>query len=139
MRSLPLIAAAAVLLLPSAMTSVQADDVSGAERMLCSIREVNFCGPGLPCAGGLPQEWNVPDFIEIDLAAKELRTTRASDQNRKTPIRSFSREDGELILTGEEQGRAFAFSIHEETGDLTVTVAGWELGGVGFGACTPLQ
>ena len=138
MRSLSRIAATVLLLLPTALLPARADDVSGTERMLCSIREVNFCGPGLPCAGGLPQDWNVPDFIEIDLAAKELRTTRASEQNRKTPIRSFSRENGDLILVGEEQGRAFAFSVHEQTGDLTVTLAGWEIGGVGFGTCTPL-
>jgi hypothetical protein len=119
--------------------SAQADNVSGKERMLCSIVEVNFCAPGGLCAEGPPWLWNVPDFIEIDLIDKELRTTKASGQNRKTPIRTISRENGDLVLGGAELGRSFVFSIREVTGELTITVATWELGGVGFGTCTPLN
>jgi hypothetical protein len=117
----------------------QADNVIGQDRMLCSIVEVNFCAPGGLCEQGPPWVWNVPDFIEIDLIEKELRTTKASGQNRKTPIRSISREDGDLVLGGVELGRSFVFSIREATGDLTVTVASWGRGGVGFGTCTPLH
>jgi hypothetical protein len=100
---------------------------------------VNFCAPGELCEQGPPWVWNVPDFIEIDLTGKELRTTKASGQNRKTPIRSVTRENGDLTLAGAEQGRSFVFSIREATGELTVTVAAWGQGGVGFGTCTPLQ
>jgi hypothetical protein len=119
--------------------SVQADDVSGKDRMLCTLVEVSFCAPGVQCDQGPPWSWNLPDFIEIDLIDKELRTTKASAQNRKTPIRSITREDGDLILGGVEMGRSFVFSIREETGALTATVAAWGEGGVGFGTCTPLE
>jgi hypothetical protein len=138
MKQLSAIALVAALLCWLA-PPVQADDVSGKDRMLCSMVEVNFCAPGVPCDQGPPWIWNVPDFIEIDLIDKELRTTKASNQNRKTPIRSIDRENGDLILGGAEMGRSFVFSIREETGALTVTVAAWGEGGVGFGTCTPLE
>jgi len=129
----------AVLVVLSVAPSALADNVTGEERILCAIVEVNFCAPGGPCAQGPPWLWNIPDFIEIDLVDKELRTTKASGQNRKTPIHNLSRHDGDLVLGGVEQGRSFIFSIRENTGGLTVTVASWEEGGVGFGTCTPLR
>ena len=139
MRSLSVAAIAAALVFSWVALPARADNVTGEDRMLCTIVEVNFCAPGGPCEQGPPWVWNVPDFIEIDLIDNELRTTKASGQNRKTPIRSISREDGDLVLGGVEQGRSFVFSIREDTGGLTVTVAGWAVGGVGFGTCTPLH
>lgn len=139
MRSPFVAAIAAALVFWWIVPPAQADDVTGRDRMLCAIVEVNFCSPGGLCDQGPPWFWNVPDFIEIDLIAKELRTTKASSQNRKTPIRSIIRENGDVVLGGLERGRSFVMSIREETGELTVTVAAWEKGGVGFGTCTPLQ
>ena len=125
MRRIPMIAVAVVVVFCGMMQLAQADDVTGEDRLLCSIAEVNFCAPGGDCANSPPWLWNVPDFIEVDLVDKELRTTKASGQNRKTPIRRFSRENGDLILGGTELGRSFVFSIHEETGGLTVSMAAW--------------
>jgi hypothetical protein len=133
------IAVAVTLVLWWMVPPAQADTVVDKDQMLCSIVEVYFCVPGGLCEEGPPWVWNVPDFIEIDLKSKELRTTKASGQNRKTPIRNISREDGDLILAGVEQGRSFVFSIREDTGELTVTVAARGQGGIGFGTCTPLN
>lgn len=116
-----------------------ADDVTGKEQILCAVVEVNFCLPGDVCDQGPPWAWNVPDFIEIDFAGKELRTTKASGENRKTPIRSVLREDGEIIVGGVEKGRAFTFVVTEKTGELTITLATYGQGGVAFGSCTPWQ
>jgi hypothetical protein len=132
-------AVAAVLVFCWTVPPAHADNVIGEDRMLCSIVEVSFCSPGGPCEQGPPWSWNVPDFIEVDLIDKELRTTKASGQNRKTPIRSITRDNGDLVLAGAEQGRSFVISVREVTGELTVTVAAWGQGGVGFGTCTPFH
>lgn len=129
----------AVVLAASCIGSpAMADDVTGKQQLLCAIAEVNFCFPGDPCDHGPPWVWNVPDFIEIDLAAKEIRTTKASGQNRTTAIRHVAREDGDLVVGGMEGGRAFTFSVTESTGEATMTVAAYGKGGVAFGSCTPM-
>jgi hypothetical protein len=87
---------------------------------------------------GPPWNLNVPQFIEIDLKAKELRTTRASKENRKTPIKAVERDGHALILQGYEQGRAFSILIDEESGDFSAAVAQDEVGVAIFGSCTPI-
>lgn len=132
------IAIAFLLAISWAGSPARADDLTGKQQILCAIAEVNFCFPGDPCDHGPPWVWNVPDFIEIDLSAKEIRTTKASAENRKTAIRHVARENGHLVVGGLEGGRAFTFSVTESTGEATMTVAAYGKGGVAFGSCTPM-
>ena len=113
------------------------DNLAGADRVLCSASTVIKCGESGDCVMGSPMELNIPQFIEIDLKAKRLSTTRASGENRSTPIVSMRREDGNLILQGYENGRAFSFVIAEATGLLSVAVARDGISVAVFGACTP--
>jgi hypothetical protein len=83
--------------------------------------------------------WNVPQFIEVDLAGKQLRTTRASGENRQTPIKNFQEEDQAIYLQGVEQGRAFSFVIDRPTGFASIAVARNGITVSVFGACTPLS
>lgn len=115
-----------------------ADDVSGAQLLLCSAAEASLCATGASCESGVPSTLNIPSFIEIDLDKRELRTTAASEEQRRTEIQSLRREDGLLVLQGLEGGRAYSFVISEQTGLLTVAVAREEMGVVVHGACTPL-
>ena len=66
--------------------SSAADDLTGAKRFLCAAGEVTVCTMEGECASGPPWEFNVPDFIEVDLEAGLLKTTEASQENRQTPI-----------------------------------------------------
>jgi hypothetical protein len=130
---------AALLVAGTLALPARADDVTGKDPILCAIVEVNFCTTVDTCEQGPPWFWNVPDFIEIDLAAKEIRTTAASGQNRRTSIRSLVREEGGVVLQGLEKGRAFSFHLTEKTGELTLSVAAPGQGGVAFGTCTPKE
>ncbi len=123
----------------SFLAAARADDVTGKDPILCAVVEVNFCTTVDSCEQGPPWFWNVPDFLEIDLGGKEIRTTAASGQNRKTPIRSLTREEGGIVLQGFERGRAFSFFLTEATGELTLSVASAGQGGVAFGTCTPKE
>ena len=127
----------AVLAMFAAMPVV-ADDLTGADRFLCASGEVTVCEMDGECTTGPPWEFNVPDFIEVDLEAGLLKTTEASEENRQTPILRIIREDGLIVLQGLEMGRAFSFNIEEASGTMTAVAARNGLFVGSFGVCTPL-
>jgi hypothetical protein len=89
------------------------------------------------CKSGLPEDENIPEFIEVDLKRKTLATTRASGENRSTPINSQLRQDDHIYLQGVENGRTFSMVISEMTGNLTFAIATDGETATGFGDCTP--
>jgi hypothetical protein len=135
-RSVLLVLALSILVVPVA---AQADDLSGAEVILCSAVQATVCSHEGDCETGEPWTWNIPDFIEIDFAEKILRTTKASGENRETPFKNIEREAGLVFLQGVEGGRAFSFAIEEDTGFLSAAVAKDGVTVSVFGACTPLH
>ena len=116
-----------------------ADDLTGAERLLCVTIQVTACNQSQesPCEAVSPEDLNVPRFLEVDLAHRLLSTTPASGENRQTRFENLRREDGSIVLQGVERGRAFSIMISEASGKLTASVAREDLGVVVFGACTP--
>lgn len=129
----------AVALLASAAIPAAADDLTGINRILCTSVQVTVCTESGDCVIDLPWNVNVPQFIEIDLASKRMSTTKASGENRSTPIEHLRREGGTIVLQGFERGRAFSFVITEATGALAVAVAAEDKAVAVFGACTPLS
>jgi hypothetical protein len=90
------------------------------------------------CIVDVPWNLNIPQFLQVNLKDKKLSTTKASGENRSTPIRNLVREGGQIYLQGIEGGRAFSFVINEETGLMAVGVAADGRVVSVFGACTPL-
>ena len=129
--------AAMGLTLVIASTAVSADDLTGVKAFLCTAATVNQCSSDGECTSGAAWNLNIPQFIEVDLARKTLSTTKASGENRTTPIKNLERDNGLIILQGAEAGRAFSWVITEETGLATISVAIDGRGVVVFGACTP--
>ena len=127
-----------LLVLSLALTPAMADDVSGSERILCSAAQATLCTMDGDCIVGPPWNWNIPQFIEIDLTKMTLSTTEASGENRSTPIRSTERGDGLIFLQGIEAGRAFSFVIDESSGMTSIAVARDGVTVGVFGACTPI-
>ena len=115
-----------------------ADDVTGKDQLLCTVVEATRCDLGGDCEIGPPWNWNIPQFIEVDLKSEMLSTTEASDEHRVTPIKHLERVDGQLFLQGVERGRGFTLVVTEETGMLAAAVAAEGLTVAAFGACTPM-
>jgi len=65
------------------------------------------------CFETCPWEVNVPQFVVIDTRKMTLSTTKASDENRSSPIRTLQRDGGRIFLQGIEAGRAFSYVIDE--------------------------
>ena len=114
-----------------------ADDLSGAEIFLCAPVQATHCTRDGGCETGPPWMWNIPQFIRIDLEAERVTTTRASEENRSTPIQQITRDSGLIFLQGVENGRAYSFVIAPETGMASFSVAADGLSVAAFGACTP--
>ena len=131
--SLPLVFLA--LALPGAAA---ADDLTGKEALLCTAVQATLCTDASDCIIENPCDLNIPQFLEVNLKDKTVATTKASGENRATPIRTLLREDGLIVLQGVEAGRAFSFVIAEKTGMLSAAVARDGKTVSVFGACTPM-
>jgi hypothetical protein len=116
---------------------VTADTLKDANRMLCVPGTVSHCVNGEGCSSVLPETENITEFIEVDLKSKTIAATRASGEDRSTPIQTLSRTGGRLYLQGVENGRTFSMVISESTGDLTFAIAADGETAVMFGGCTP--
>ena len=121
-----------------AFVPAQADDLTGADNLVCAAMTVVACWEDGVCVEGLPEDLNVPQFIEIDLEAKLIQTTAASGENRVTPIEHLDSEEGMIALQGYEFGRGFTFVIDEKTGRATVAIATRGSAVIVFGSCTPM-
>jgi hypothetical protein len=124
-----------VMALPAAGA---ADDIRGHDAILCTAVSAMLCTDDGDCAVEQPWTLNIPQFLELNLKDKVVSTTKASGENRSTPLRTILREDGVLFIQGVEQGRAFSFVIKEETGMLSAAVARDGKTVSVFGACTPM-
>ena len=117
---------------------LRADDLRGADSLLCTSVKVVRCTAAQACEGGPPWNMDIPQFVQLDLAAKMLSTTAASAEQRSTPIQSMMRENGMIVLQGVENARAWSFMIVEETGLLSAAIARDGITVSVFGACTPV-
>ena len=113
-----------------------ADNLQGVDRLLCATAQVIACVEQDDCYTIAAEDLDVPEFVVVDIRGKTLSTTKASAQNRSTPIASLIRSDGNIYLQGIEGGRAFSFVIHEETGHVTAAIARDGVAVTVFGVCT---
>jgi hypothetical protein len=116
-----------------------AENLTGAEKILCAGIQATYCDTSGACEVGMPWQWNMPEFVEIDLEAKIVSTTQAAERLRQTPIRTLERGNGEIYLQGVENARAFSFVIDEATGVASIAIAADGMTISVFGACTPVE
>ena len=118
----------------------RADDLTGADRFICSAGSVSACCDDGQCASGTAAELGVPQFMEFDLVQKRINSTKASRLNRTTTLEYIRRANGTIMLQGVDVDRAYSFVINKKSGELSVTVAIEDAGCnvLAFGWCTPL-
>jgi len=136
MRKLPSIV---LPLLLAAAGVARGDDLTGANRILCSAGNATACDEEGACESGPAYLYNFPMFIQLDLAKKLMHTTRGSGENRVTEIQNLRRQDGSILLQGADKGKAFSFVIDEKAGMLSASVTANGFGVSLFGTCTPLR
>lgn len=116
-----------------------ADDVTGADHLLCAAARASECFADGVCLPGNPENWNAPRFVKIDFPEKMLRTTEASGQARATPIKNIEREGDRVFIQGVEESRAFSIVVDQDSGTASIAIAleGHVLAIFAF--CTPIE
>lgn len=114
-----------------------ADNLTGADRFLCSALQATVCLADGECALVAPADLNIPQFIEVDTRAKTLATTAASGENRRTTASTVNRTDERLVMQGYENGRAFSLLVREPTGRASFASVADDRSVIVFAACTP--
>ena len=128
-----------VIVLLGVSGGATAEDLTGADRILCAGVQAVYCDTSGACEVGMPWQWNMPEFVEIDFKAKTVSTTRAVERFRQTPIRTLERGNGEIYLQGVENARAFSFVIDEASGVASIAIAVDGMTISVFAACTPVR
>jgi len=128
-----------ILLLFAGIDFAFGDDLTGADRLLCTSVRAMECFPDGVCLADEPESWNVPRFIRVDLKEQIMSTTAASGEERSTPIETIERDRNRVFIQGAEQGRAFSSVLNEITGLASTGIA---LDGhvvSVFSYCTPID
>ncbi|MEH6577368.1 MAG: hypothetical protein V7731_09880 [Amphritea sp.] len=116
-----------------------ADDISGVDRILCAALEATRCTVNAQCESGLPRNWNIPDFIEIDLIENACGQQKQVGKNALLLLpRSYMRMVIPLIQ-GIDKKRVFSIVIDEQSVDLTAAMPCDRVALSVFVDCTPLQ
>ena len=83
-----------VLLITVVPTAASADDVKGAEAILCTSVQATVCYLEGDCEIGTPWNWNIPQFIEIDFGQKVYARPRPVERIARHPSRTSSGRRG---------------------------------------------
>ncbi len=132
---LGLVIATLTMLLPA---TASAGVFDGSKPLLCAVLHAAECGAEVQkCRSGAPWELNIPVFIELDFAGQTASTTSQHATERTSAIEQVSHlAEQRMSVQGVDGEFGWSMLISEETGSMTLSVAGEEVGFVVFGACT---
>lgn len=112
------------------------DDLTGANELLCAPGYVTVCSADGNCESGPPENWDFPEFIEVDLDDETLSTTDSYSEDRSTVVEHLTRLRGLIFLQGVQGENAFTIVITEITGDVSFAIATEGQTATAFGGCT---
>jgi hypothetical protein len=117
--------------------SVAAGGFDGSVPLICAAADTVECDVAHECTQGPPWEVNLPIFLEIDFDKKEVVSIDALDKDRTSKILVVTKLDGLVTAVGAEGAYAWSLAVTEDTGMMTLTLAGKEHGFIVRGACNP--
>jgi hypothetical protein len=104
----------------------------GARPFLCAVTAILECGAAGQCERHLADDEAAPALLKVDVAGQTVTTGTA----RKSPLKSVTHLDGQLILQGGENGRGWSMTIDEDTGRMAVAIVDNDYTFSLFGVCT---
>ena len=116
-----------------------ADDFDGSKPLVCAaIFSAECNAPNQKCTTGAPWMINIPVFMNIDFNAKQVTTTRQHESPRTSNISHVGKlQNGHTGIQGIDDTFVWSMLITEETGSMTLSIAGEDTGYLIFGACLP--
>jgi len=134
-RSIGKYAGFVVALLVAPLGVSLATDFDGSEKLRCVPTDASECSGAGECKRVTVEEINIPRWITVDFKKKKLSGMDSDGEQEATAIENVRAADGQTILQGAENGRAWSIVIDQMTGDMTAAIAGDETGFVLFGVC----
>ena len=116
-----------------------ADNITGAEKILCTTVEATECYAEVGCSSGSPEDWNIPRFVEIDFDNQSLSTTEASGERRSSSMKHLERDGDRIFVQGVEASRAYSIVIDQDTGTASSAIALERHVVAAFAYCTPIE
>lgn len=136
---------ALILASGSLALSVSASPFDGAQPLICASTEILECIPGAGCNRVTAESIDAPQFIRIDFSANAMSAEGVDDDKKVSQIERSETVDGKLMLQGAEDGvegvrdgLGWTLAIAQETGKMSLTASGDDVGFVIFGACTAM-
>jgi len=115
--------------------AVAAGKYDGSKPMLCAVSAVSECTANGKCEPSAPQAGNnLPHFLRVDVKGRVLIDNDAS--GRTTEIKVSTIVDGQLMLQGVENGKAWSMVISSEGGRWGGSIVEDDGLIAVFGACT---
>jgi hypothetical protein len=131
--------ASATLALTCLASNAVAAGLDGTKNVVCAAVDVVACAPGKGCMQGAATDFELPEFIFVDVKEKVVRArTEGVATDVKSPIRLIEKSEGQVVLQGFENGNGWTITIDQSSGRMTTTVSGARVSFMIFGACTAL-
>lgn len=139
MKKQNVLAVAAFLMIMSLPLVSAADDFDGSKPLVCAAIFSAECNAGeQECITGAPWMINIPVFMKVDFDAKKVTTTKQHENTRTSTISHVGKLDaGHTAIQGVDSTFLWSMVITEETGSMTLSIAGEDTGYLVFGACLP--
>jgi hypothetical protein len=120
------------VLMVTMLVSAQEGIFDGSRPFVCAVIHANECDAA-GCRQVTVHDLDAPRFFKVDIAKKHIIGTLEDQTTRDVEIQHVSHLNGNLILQGVQQGRAWSMVISETTGKMTLSVSSKNEGFVFFG------
>ena len=110
-------------------------DFNGSKPMLCVPIEISECAPSTGCQETAAEIAGLPQFIQINAKKKSVSGKLADGTVKSAKIETKAIQEGNLVLQGMQNGRGWSMVIAEDTGKMSLSVAGRDVGFFVSGAC----
>ena len=113
-----------------------ASDFDGSHNLLCAPTDAVQCEGAGECERKEVEVLNMAKFLYVDFKAKKLLgTVEGASSEETSPIQNTQKLEGMTLVQGAENGRGWSLAIDKGTGDMTLAIAGDDVGFVLFGVC----
>jgi len=109
--------------------------IDGKSALICSVNNVTACPDTGRCLQGQARAFDLPQFIAVDFAGKEVRTTKDSGDKAVSPIKNQETSRNQILLQGIENGHGWTMAIDSAHGHMSVSTTGEDVSYILFGAC----
>ncbi len=112
--------------------------LDGTSNLICATTDVIACTETGGCQQGPARNFDLPEFLVLDVEQKIVRGTHFSGVKEVSPVKNMEVSGGHLIVQGVELGRGWALTVDGDTGAMKASVVGDEVSFMVYGTCTPI-